>query len=145
MKILKRDMNDNELMRGNLVYADGEVCRIQSIGHGEWVGVWNFAKEDTDNLLIHELSPIPITEELLKKNGFDNSDFIMGPGCFDLYADDNLSLRVTNEIDEYPNGCFLALVYGKDGNLIAELGYSKHLHQLQNLCNIAGVDMEWKV
>lgn len=136
-------MNDNELMRGNLVYADGEVCRIQSIGHGEWVGVWNFSKEDTENLLLHELSPIPITEELLKKNGFDEPFYRTDTKC-------------STHVRSLENGCELWArfhvprkywyldVVNEDGFILSS-GKVDYLHQLQNLCNIAGVDMEWKV
>ena len=137
-------MKATELMIGNIVEVNGVPQRIRQVSRRK-IGYCPLGSPTRSYARVNEINPIPITEELLVRNGFDNSDFIMGPGCFDLYADDNLSLRVTNEIDEYPNGYFLALVYGKDGSLIAELGYAKHLHQLQNLCNIAGVDMEWKV
>ena len=65
-------MKTKDLRLGNLVYKDGEIYRIESLGYHEsdspWQNLVHLASGDEDNICDYE--PIPLTEEWLLKFGF---------------------------------------------------------------------------
>lgn len=137
-------MKANELMVGNIVRYDGMTVYIGQINRTKVEGLI-----DKNDLLIdirfsvELLEPIPITEELLLKNGFDEPFYRTDTKC-------------STHVRSLENGCELWArfhvprkywyldVVNEDGFILSS-GKVDYLHQLQNLCNIAGVEMEWKV
>ena len=65
-------MKTKDLRLGNLVYKDGEIYRIESLGYHKsespWKNLVHSASGDDDNICEYE--PIPLTEEWLLKFGF---------------------------------------------------------------------------
>ena len=135
-------MKANELMVGNIVRYDGMTVYIGQVNKTKIEGLI-----DKNDLLIdirfrvELLEPISITEELLLKNGFTKKE------CY-------CQRHYWREIDGYYiEAQFGACAVGRKcyvtiqepyGDMVASVDLN-HLHQLQNLCNIAGVEMEWKV
>ena len=138
-------MRANELMVGNIVRYDGMTVYIDQINRTKVEGMI-----DKNDLLIDirfrvELfEPIPITEELLAKNGFKHeydciceyTYYIREIGGYFV----EVKIGCSNMGDEYVN-CHID---NCDRNSVANADI-RYLHQLQNLLNIVGVEMEWKV
>lgn len=137
-------MKANELMVGNIVRYDGMTVYIGQVNKTKIRGMI-----DKNDLMIgigfrmELLEPIPITEELLLKNGFDEPFYRTDTKC-------------STQVRSLENGCELWArfhvprkywyldVVNEDGFILSS-GKVDYLHQLQNLCNIAGVETEWKV
>lgn len=131
-------MKHTELMIGNYVSFDDFPVRVTKVGLTHIEGLLN--KYDTlyeMRLKIEHINPIPITEELLLKNGFERYD----KHSFHLRVKPYYTLYLVKPKDSQPWFC---KVYGcgADDNYSINALY---LHQYQNLCNIAGVEMKWKV
>jgi len=137
-------MKQTELMIHNYVSFDDFPVEITNIGLTHIEGYLN--KYDTlygVRLKLEHINPIPITEELLLKNGFDEPFYRTDTKC-------------STHVRSLENGCELWArfhvprkywyldVVNEDGFILSS-GKVDYLHQLQNLCNIAGVEMKWKV
>ena len=131
-------MRANELMVGNIVRYDGMTVYIGQVNNTKVEGMI-----DKNDLLIdirfrvELLEPIPITEELLQKNGFERYD----KHSFHLRVKPGYTLYLVKPKDSQPWYCKVYGI-GPDDNYSINALY---LHQYQNLCNIAGVEMKWMV
>ena len=124
-------MEASELRIGNLIIGwSGNVEIIKSIVESKtWSGGF-YALTDINKTGIRELKPIPLTEEILLKAGFDNlGEYGFGIGEFHMESTDNL------------RGDFLSkYVYRVISRKIIEIQY---LHQLQNLYfSLTGKELE---
>lgn len=138
-------MKANELMVGNIVRYDGMTVYISQVNKTKVEGMI-----DKNDLLIdirfrvELLEPIPITEELLAKNGFKHEyDCICEYTYYIREIDDyfvEVKIGCSNMGDEYVN-CHID---NCDRNSVSNADI-RYLHQLQNLLNIVGVEMKWKV
>lgn len=112
----KNDMKPTELRIGNLVMYNGEVVRVEMITKKK-IGYHRHKGETRMNYArLFEVEPIPITEELLTKCGFDEP-------CDGVYEHNYGGFEVTKEGDEWwvswRGGCDYWFVI-------------KYLHDLQN-------------
>lgn len=107
----------------NEVYLDFE---------GNEGDVWEEEEED--------MFPVPLTEEILLKNGFINmSDYYKDKEAnifIRLGEDITTSIRVEC-LDRKPNKPILSKVNA--------FNKTKYVHELQNLLTLAGVEMEFKI
>lgn len=134
-------IKNKELMLGNWVLA-GEKTQfpMQVVGifsdvvyldfEGNEGDVWEEKEED--------LFPIPLTEELLEKNGFikgvssnpayykDKDDMIY----ISLMTPTSISVRISSQ-----NG----------GERVSAYNKIKYLHELQNILTLAGIEIDFKV
>lgn len=137
-------MRAHELMVGNIVRYDGMTVYIGQVNKTKIEGLI-----DKNDLLIdirfsvELLKPIPITEELLLKNGFDEPFYRTDTKCSThvLSLENGCGLWVRFHV---PRKYWYLDVVNEDGFILSS-GKVDYLHQLQNLCNIAGVEMKWKV
>ena len=139
-------MNANELMIHNYVSFEGHPVCITKIG---LTGIEGYLyKNDTlyDVKLKHEdIEPIPITEELLLKNGFNKEvESFFGEAISLPYYRLTLSEEVYVLAFFYKDGEFRNKYCVRNKNKLYNADIS-HLHQLQNLCNIAGVELELNI
>ena len=71
-------MEAEELMIGDLVMWRGSIRHVKAVRNGE-VMVRMIEKCFGDKyLLIENIEPIPLTEEILKANGFEKNDNVQG-------------------------------------------------------------------
>lgn len=133
-------MKANELMIHNYVSFEGYPVYVTKIGLTYIEGL--LCKNDTlyDVKLKHEdIEPIPITEELLMKNGFEFRAL--------FYYEDIHDTACRYE-KVRTNGSSILIrkpMVSEDGSTIWEMENVRikldYVHQLQNLCNIAGLDI----
>lgn len=134
----------------HLQYVSGEYCVVVAL-HEKWDKVaFSFIDEKGDFgkkgatqystwLPATDFSPIPLTEEILKKNfNFDPNN---SEGAFEHYWWSNDYIEVT--ITEYTDGLWKVEV---DEIEMADLPtwkmYVSHVHELQHALRLCGIDKE---
>ena len=125
-----------ELMLGNWVCLNGDAkypVRVEAV-YTDYV----FLQPNAEGFEIFsaredEICPIPLTEEVLLKNGFIKSVYVEDM-CFsfDIPTDDEFSLL------KFVDKGFFVYMLGK-------LYEIKYLHQLQNILTIAGIEFDFKI
>lgn len=134
-----------ELMLGNWVLAGAKtqfpmyVTGIfDDVAYLDFEGnegdVWEEKEED--------MLPVPLTEEILLKNGFVlESDGYRKEYLYKEYKDlKNNSINI-----EFEDGkCAYVCISTKSREVSEENGL-KYVHELQNLLTLAGVEMEFKI
>lgn len=141
-------IDTKELMRGNLMIigkgTDWEqVCVIDEIMYNV---VSLYGREFTT--FATTLSPIPITEDLLLKNGFNKELLIEGMENYDDWV----------SYKKQVNGYFLDIRHCSnsierdwyvhiDNDAHCSVGSMdiEYVHQLQNTCRLAGFEIELKI
>lgn len=141
-------IDTNELMRGNLMIVGKgtdweQVCIIDEIMYNV---VSLHGREFTTYST--SLDPIPITEDLLLKNGFTKKLLIEGNEKYDDWVEFEkdfgkffLSIRhCSNSIERdwyvHIDNDYRCGVGGMD---------IEYVHQLQNVCRVAGYEVELKI
>lgn len=133
----------NELMLGNWVYAgDKTQFPMQVVGVFNDVAYLDFEGNESDMWEEEEedMFPVPLTEEILLKNGFINiSDYYKDKeGNIFVRLGDDITTSIRVEcLDREPNKptCSKVSAFNK----------TKYLHELQNLLTLAGIEMEFKI
>ncbi len=128
-------MKANELMVGDYVYNHRNwECPIVEIHKNSAVVIARHYGEE--EFFLSDLRPIPLTEEILKKNGFDTSDPEVKQYHFTEDGQSyHFSLRqMYNQKDNKPNGySFYAF---------SVLTIIDYVHQLQHALRLCGIDKE---
>lgn len=124
-----------ELMLGNWVYLDGDAkypVRVEAVytdyvflqSNAEGFEIFS-ARED-------EICPIPLTEEVLDKNGFECLSEV-------YYLEKESHL----EFCKYDDGMFYMTVNSDEYKCMKQP--IKYVHQLQNILTIAGIEIDFKI
>lgn len=130
-------MKANELMIGDWVYsAFSDIpCKVQLLELRE-SGYGSVKTTNVDGLKdIASLSPIPLTPEILEKNGFTHS---FGDSDFYDYEKwekkvDDKTIRVIKDHD----GLFCRV---DDNKLTRSMGIAPAVHTMQNIIRIGGIE-----
>ena len=124
-------MKIDELMLGDHVQVNGEVCKVISISYFD-IGISD-SKEDFYHEHIDNIKPIPITTEILEKNGFMKHN---DQDCDDIYG--FLSEDSDDLIYLYLYGVYFFLF----DNINMQIEY---VHQLQHALRLCGIEKEINV
>ena len=132
-------MKATELMIGNIVEVNGGPQRIRQVSRRK-IGYCPLGSPTRSYARVNEINPIPITEELLVRNGFEKIP--------NIYRDYRLQIK-DYKIEVHFGSCAAGRVcyvtieepYGDQiaGNDIS------YLHQLQNLLNIMDIKLDFVV
>ena len=132
-------MKATELMIGNIVEVNGGPQRIRQVSRRK-IGYCPLGSPTRSYARVNEVNPIPITEELLVRNGFEKIP--------NIYRDYRLQIK-DYKIEVHFGSCAAGRVcyvtieepYGDQiaGNDIS------YLHQLQNLLNIMDIKLDFVV
>lgn len=134
-------IKNKELMLGNWVLA-GEKTQfpMQVVGIFSDVVYLDFEENEGDLFEYKgkDLFPIPLTEELLVKNGF-----IKGVSSNPAYYKDKddriyISLMTTTSIS-------VRISSQNGGERVSAYNKINYLHELQNLLTLAGIEIDFKV
>ena len=153
-------MKAEELMIGDWVLAEGKSVQVTNISvlGGDIIRVMNpFMSYDTayaSNIIalsngakdINKMEPIPLTEEILKKNGFKNDVIAQkaiiaeGASNFSVILIDEDNRITLNNIDEYLNSFNKWHVHIDTEDMrtmcTSEITYVHELQHLLKLCKI---------
>lgn len=113
-------MNTKELRIGNWMYCKGEYGEIEAIAPRE---LTIYVKERRKHISPYEVSPIPITEEILLKCGFVKRDHRFTLGVL------KESSHYTYKIELFKNEFGIFYDHKNEGSYLLIIS----LHQLQNL------------
>ena len=118
-------MRANELMIGDWVKSRGKIEQVTSVYDG-YICTDSF--EDSHD---YYFDPIPLTPEILEKNGFEKKTFY---GIYDDYFD--LDIR------EYSDGLYIVTYHSCEFNIPDQTIHLSWVHELQNFMRHCGIDKE---
>ena len=124
-------MKRSEVKIGDIVSYNGTVAPIYDLARD----VVRF-DEGSVSALIKDISPVPLTEEILEKDGWRENDEIWGI--------DNAFGQL--HIEFFSNGKEIeAMVSVTDNRDVCCLKQIKHIHQLQHILWALGMDDDLKI
>ena len=125
-------MKKSELKLGDWILAGGSPIKIDELVEGiEALTVYDDETNEIENYFYDDLSPIPLTEEILEKNGWKEDDEIWGID----YTFGHL------HIEFFSNGKEIeAMVSVTDDRDVCCLRQIKYIHELQHLLWALGMD-----
>ena len=124
-------MKKSELKLGDWVLAEGSPIRIDELVEGiDTLSVYDDETNEIKDYSYDELSPIPLTEEILEKNGWRE--------------------KKSSEHIAYENGWYELFRVGQEGawafcHYDDFLTAIKHIHELQHLLWALGMDDDLKI
>ena len=128
-------MKAKELKIGDLITCYGEILKVASCDMF-MCSAWDENNDLCDHINYDDLSPIPLTEEILEKNGWREDDEIWGID----YTFGHL------HIEFFSNGKEIeAMVSVTDDRDVCCLRQIKYIHQLQHLLWALGIDDDLKI
>lgn len=131
-------INPKDLMLNNWVYLSEKSKYPMQVANIEMDMVYlNFEGNESDVFdgLPQYICPIPLTEEILQKNGFVKRKWI---GHDNLFIYEYYGNKTNYPITVWYNSEFSVLFFG-------EKKIIKYVHELQNLLKIAGIEIEFKI
>lgn len=131
-------MKIEELSIGDWVIAGGAPHRVFSVNH---YGVLVDTSQGLHPYNFEFLSPIPITPEILKKNGFVKESEV---GYERFEWRENGSVAITLNRDSFSKSETFVLTTFKIG-INGWLLKIEHVHQLQHAIRLAGIEKEIEV
>lgn len=127
----KEMIKTKELTIGCHVKVNGEPCKVDEVVS------WSVGVEGKESLYYpNDIEPIPITKELLLKNGFVELDKDKYHNYI-VYVFDN-SIHLYNDESEWK------LIIDVEKSLV-ELANIEYVHQVQTLCNLLGIELKMEV
>lgn len=128
-------MKAKELMVGDYVMFDDSPCIIEEISAKGWIHILDAVNKTrvalTSDYILGIIEPIPLTPEILEKNGLEKIDedvYKIAGDLFVLTYDFLYSL--CNSFD---------IGYGNEYNLVTTI---KYVHQLQHALRLLEIEQE---
>ena len=130
-------MKVKELKIGDWVLAGGSPIKIDELVEGiDALTLYDDETNEVKDYSYDDLSPIPLTSEILEKNGWKEDDEIWGI--------DNAFGQL--HIEFFSNGKEIeAMVSVTDNRDVCCLKQIKHIHQLQHILWALGMDDDLKI
>lgn len=136
-------MKSIELSVGNIVSIGGVPQRIRSVTRRK-VGYCKLTNPNLSYARLHEVEPIPITEEILAKNGFSVHH--------EQYADrlvykieNGYCHRLINYISRSNESVWSYEIVDHEIKATKVAAEIQYIHQMQNMLNVVNLMMEVKV
>lgn len=134
-----------ELMLGNWVYAGVKTqFPMQVVGVFDDVAYLDFEGNEGDcfEYKEEEMFPVPITEEILLKNGFEKSQYYPNGKYYRyIYSQNKRHFEILNHVDMYEAYNYI----GEEPTFDVGSFYLGYVHQLQCLLNLARIDIDFKI
>ena len=130
-------MKKSELKLGDWVLAGGSPIKIDELVEGiDALTIYDDETNEVKDYSYDDLSPIPLTEEILEKNGWKEDDEIWGID----YTFGHL------HIEFFSNGKEIeAMVSVTDDRDVCCLRQIKYIHELQHILWALGMDDDLKI
>ena len=130
-------MKKSELKLGDWVLAGGSPIKIDELVEGiDALTIYDDETNEIENYSYDDLSPIPLTSEILEKNGWKEDDEIWGID----YTFGHL------HIEFFSNGKEIeSMVSVTDDRDVCCLRQIKYIHELQHLLWALGMDDDLKI
>lgn len=128
-------MKTSELMIGDLLYLNRRPVRVDAIGFNGSISYSE--KGGFGGISIDKLSPIPITKEILVKNGFQklNDKTFLLKNQIEIEVGTKFS-EVSARYEDYDRD------YNSYNNRYIEIAIIHYVHELQHLLRLWGASKE---
>ena len=140
------ELTSKDLMVGDWVIVKGVPTKIYDIDKIDGINrEWIAGCEDGGCTCYKDIQPIPLTPEILEKNGFTLENKVKHPARYIYNA--SYSNSVIVDLDCYNNGrgavtCILAGVGLVSNSFIRIYGEDIYVHELQHALRLCKVDKE---
>ena len=136
-------MKQEELMLGDYVQVNDEVCKVISISYFD-IGISD-SKEDFYHEHIDNIKPIPLTPEILEKNGFEYIRFGYVEKEETCAIEAVHQWRLENSMFALDDETWWRSI--KDGKLHVKFGgfQLEYVHQLQHTLRLCGINKEIEI
>lgn len=121
-------MEKKDLMIGDWVLCDNAPYQIAEIG-----GMVCIEAEQELFASLEDIEPIPLTAEILEKNGFRN----IGGHWYDDAAD-----YYELEVEAYSDSIWRVIYHNTEFNIGDERVFVGHIHELQHALRLFGIKKE---
>lgn len=130
-------MKASELMVGDLVLHDGKVIRVDAV-HKRKIG-YHKTKDKLTWLFSGQFEPIPLTPEILEKNGFEKKGVIK---LYYLYAgiDHRVTIHDDKEFINSDNEWYVHV--GNEDYCTIAMSELTYLHELQHILRLYKIDKD---
>lgn len=130
-------MKASELMVGDLVLHDGKVIRVDAV-HKRKIG-YHKTKDKLTWLFSGQFEPIPLTPEILEKNGFEKKGVIK---LYYLYAgiDHRVTIHDDKEFINSDNEWYVHV--GNEDYCTIAMSELTYLHELQHILRLCKISKE---
>jgi len=126
---VKLDFYDNAYAnKEDAVWKNGKITAIH---HGNWVDIDFGGVLNECDILVGDIQPIPLTPEILEKNGFEKKTFY---GIYDDYFD--------FYIREYSDGLYIVTYHSCEFNIPDQTIHVSWVHELQNFMKHCGIEKD---
>lgn len=122
-------MKENEVMLGDWVQFGGTIRQIQSLEYDADGKCWFYSELDQSWCSLEQHEPIPLTPEILEKNGFERD-----------FEDGSLIWVDERDVTEVVWGGTILTIHGENGHL--ELDTCMYVHELQHALRLCGIEKE---
>lgn len=131
-------MNAKEVMIGDLLYLNRRPVRVDAIGFNGSISYSE--KGGFGGIGVDKLSPIPITEEILVKNGLQklNDKTFLIKNQIEIEVGTKFS-EVSARYEDYDRD------YNSYNNRYVEIAIIHYVHELQHLLRLCGIEKEVKL
>ena len=123
-------MEKKDLMIGDWVLLTDGPARVISIAQD---GIYFEDKFGEGICSFDKIQPIPLTAEILEKNGFRN----IGGHWYDDAAD-----YYELEIEAYSDSIWRVIYHNTESNIGDERVFVSHIHELQHTLRLFGIEKE---
>ena len=131
-------MKTNELMLGDWVIVKGVPTKIHDIDKMDGINrEWIAGCEDGGCTCYEDIQPIPLTPEILDKNGFNKGDIIELED--EVYCVELFNIHYDNEERQFWVCNFFESEYGTEINDIFQI---KYVHELQHALRLCKIEKE---
>ncbi len=135
-------MKKSELKLGDWVLAGGSPIKIDELVEGiDALSVYDDETNEIKDYSYDDLTPIPLTEEILEKSGWRKSGYMSVRGRATLYRLGSATDRDRTVVCFYAQDIFLEM--WQEHNIVRK--EIKYVHQLQHILWALGVDDDLKI
>lgn len=148
-------MKQGELQIGDWVLSFPDQCRVDGIiclreehtAEEKWIAIVHLGGNKYERVNVGMLEPIPLTPEILEKNGFTNYDVghkVKGWTIMDEEYCSDIPFTLTDNDFDTEQGDYKwgPVEDDREESFVREVGRIKHVHELQHVLRVCGVNKE---
>ena len=152
---MNRHMKAEDLQIGDWVQLFPDQCRVDGIiclrevhtAEEKWMAIVHLGGNKYERVNVDILEPIPLTHDILEKNGFTNYDVghkVKGWTIMDEEYCSDIPFTLTDNDFDTEQGDYKwgPVEDDREESFVREAGRIKYVHELQRILKVCGVNKE---